>query len=87
MSAEGSNGGEERWQEICALLAGYNPQGRPLDRDTDLSADLNIDSVAAMGLVMEVEDKYDISIPLNLLSEVRTVGDLARVVNEIVGRG
>ncbi len=87
MSAEGSNGAEERWQEICALLAGYNPHGRPLDRDTDLSADLNIDSVAAMGLVMEVEDKYDISIPLNLLSEVRTVGDLARVVNEIVGRG
>jgi acyl carrier protein len=33
-----------------------------------------------MDLIMAIEDKYDISIPINLLSEVRTIGDLARIV-------
>ena len=39
---------------------------------TDISTDLNIDSVAVMDFVMEVEDHFDIEIPLNVLSETRT---------------
>jgi acyl carrier protein len=35
-----------------------------------------------MDFVMEVEDKYDIDIPLNLLSETRTLQDLAVVVEQ-----
>ena len=33
-----------------------------------------------MDFVLEVEDTYDISIPINLLSEVTTVGEFADVV-------
>jgi len=62
--------------EIMALMQRYNPEGKPLGRETEIAADLNIDSVAAMDLIMEIEDKFDIDIPMNQVGELRTVGDL-----------
>jgi acyl carrier protein len=35
-----------------------------------------------MDFVMEVEDHFDIEIPLNIVSETRTIGDLAAVVEK-----
>ena len=66
---------------ICKLLEPFNTNGTVLSEATDISADLNIDSVTVMDFVMEVEDHFDIEIPLNLLAETRTVGDLAKVVD------
>ncbi|MFT3987623.1 acyl carrier protein [Aestuariivirga sp.] len=66
--------------QIIKLLAPFNTAGIPLSADTDISSDLNIDSVTVMDFVMEVEDHFDIEIPLNVLSETRTVADLAKVV-------
>jgi acyl carrier protein len=68
--------------QLCALLAPFNAEGKALTADTDIPAELNIDSVGIMDFVMEVEDHYDIEIPLNVVSETRTIGDLARVVEE-----
>ena len=65
---------------ICKLLAPFNGNGTTLSPDTDISADLNIDSVTVMDFVMEVEDHFDIEVPLNLLAETRTIADLAKVV-------
>ena len=65
---------------ICKLLAPFNTNGTVLQADTDISTDLNIDSVTVMDFVMEVEDHFDIEIPLNVLSETRTVADLAKVI-------
>ena len=47
---------------------------------TDLAADLNVDSVAAMDLIMEIEDRFEIDIPINLVSDMTTVADLAALV-------
>ena len=44
---------------------------RQLEEDTDLVADLGLDSLKVMTLVEEVEDQFDISIPLNILAKVR----------------
>ena len=68
------------FQEICALLEAYNPNGIEISGDTDLNVDLNIDSVAAMDLIMNIEDKFEIDIPLNLVSDLRSVQDLADIV-------
>jgi acyl carrier protein len=65
---------------ICKLLEPFNTNGTVLSATTDISTDLNIDSVTVMDFVMEVEDHFDIEIPLNVLSETRTVADLAKVV-------
>jgi acyl carrier protein len=70
----------ETVDQICKLLKPFNSNGAVLSAGTDISTDLNIDSVTVMDFVMEVEDHFDIEIPLNLLSETRTIGDLAVVV-------
>jgi acyl carrier protein len=66
--------------QICKLLVPFNSNGTTLGPDTDISTDLNIDSVTVMDFVMEVEDHFDIEVPLNVLSETRTIGDLAKAV-------
>lgn len=66
--------------ELAGMLAELNKSNVAITRATDFNADLNVDSVAVMDFVLEVEDTYDISIPINLLSEVTTVGDFADVV-------
>ena len=67
---------------ICKLLEPFNSNGTRLSPGTDISTDLNIDSVTVMDFVMEVEDHFDIEVPLNVLSETRTIQDLAKVVEE-----
>ncbi|HFD15714.1 MAG TPA: acyl carrier protein [Rhodospirillales bacterium] len=64
------------------MLDKYNPEGRPVSAETDLGADLAIDSVAAMDLIMEIEDHFEIDIPINLVTDLRTVGDLVELVRQ-----
>jgi acyl carrier protein len=68
------------FHDICTLVRKFAPGGVALMSTTELSADLNIDSVAAMDLVMEIEDRFGIDVPVNQLSELRTLGDLAGLV-------
>ena len=70
------------FEKIRALLEPYAEDKVELHATTDLSADLEIDSVAAMDLIMEVEDHFEVDIPINLLSEIRTVQDLADTVQK-----
>ena len=73
-------------QQICKLLEPFNTNGARLVAETDISTDLNIDSVTVMDFVMEVEDHFDIEIPLNVLSETRTIAELAKVVEARTGK-
>ena len=68
-------------EDICKLLAPYNAEGKVLVAETDIPAELNIDSVGVLDFIMEVEDHFDIEIPMNVVSETRTVGDLAAYVS------
>ena len=70
--------------EICALLTPHNKAGIQLTVDTDIPAELNIDSVGVLDFIMDVEDKFDIEIPMNVVAETHTIGDLARVVEKRV---
>jgi acyl carrier protein len=65
---------------ICALLAPFNTENIKLTAETDIPAELNIDSVGVLDFIMEVEDHFDIEIPMNVVSETRTIGDLATYV-------
>ena len=71
---------DEIFAEICRLLTPFNEKGIELKPTTDISGDLSIDSVTVMDFVMEVEDRFDIEIPLNILAETRTMDDLVSVV-------
>ena len=68
--------------ELCAMLQRYNKDQIALDAKTSLGSELNIDSVEVMDLIMEIEDKFDIDIPINLISDVERIEDLAALVHE-----
>ena len=68
---------EETLSELYAVLKPYARDGQVLREQTELVADLGFDSMKAMQLLLEAEDRFDISIPLNVLPNVRTVKDLA----------
>ncbi len=66
--------------EIRSLLEPYNPNRVEISLETDFSSELNIDSVAAMNLVMEIEDKFELDIPINQLPDMNTPKDLVDIV-------
>ena len=67
------------------ILKPFVPQDQDIDEDTDLVADLGLDSLKVMKIVESVEDSFDISIPLNVLPEVRTVKDFVLKIQQIYG--
>ena len=50
---------------------------------TDIVEDLGMDSLGVMNFVMAIEDFYDISIPLDRIAQVQTVGDLIHAVEQL----
>ncbi len=73
---------DEIFSALCELLTPFNSNNVELKLETEISTDLNIDSVSVMDFVMEVEDHFDIDIPLNVLSDTHTMKDLVSVVVE-----
>lgn len=72
---------------VCAELAKHNTAGADLNEQTDIAAELAIDSVAIMDLAFELEERFDIAVPLNHLEDVRTIGQLADLVASLAGSG
>jgi acyl carrier protein len=71
---------KEIMDAVCELLQQHNPRNIRLRPETKITSELNIDSVEVMDLVMEIEQKFDIDIPISMLSDVETIGDLASIV-------
>ena len=78
---------EKILKEVTAILIPFVPQGQKITEETDMIADLGLDSLKVMKIVEAVEDSFDISIPLNILPEVRTVGDFVLQIQKITGEG
>lgn len=62
---------------IEAAVAASLPELGQVDFDAVLTSDVGLDSVQVMDLVMEIEDGLDISIPVEVLAEARTLNELA----------
>jgi acyl carrier protein len=69
---------------IFKVLAVHAPPGVNLSAQTRITRDLGLDSVAVMDFVMDIEDQFDISIPLDRIAEVETVQDLSGAVEELL---
>jgi acyl carrier protein len=62
---------------------------RPIEPtlESDLIVDLGFDSVRVLEVIAELEDRFDVSIPLNDLPSTRTVAQVvARVAALVDGR-
>ena len=72
-------------QALEEILKPFVPPGQKVNQDTDLVADLGLDSLKVMKILESVEDRFDISIPLNVLPDVRTVKDFAFQIQKLTG--
>ncbi|MFU8877289.1 MAG: acyl carrier protein [Wenzhouxiangellaceae bacterium] len=60
------------------------PQSQKIDFDAVLTSDVGLDSVQIMDLVMEIEDRLDISVPVEVLAEVQTLGQLSQHLQQLI---
>lgn len=74
---------QEYLRFLCSALESQNKKHIALTEDTALVADIGLSSLEVMEFIEKIEDHFDISIPLNILPDVNTIGDLARKVREL----
>lgn len=84
MSHETRDIDQEIMQTLLQRLSRFPSKASGLTAETDLVADMNLDSVNMMELLMEIEDQFDIGFPLNQMANVKTVQDLADQVKQLV---
>jgi acyl carrier protein len=68
------------FSRLAALIAPLNKKDIVIAEHTSFANDLELDSLTVMDLVANIEDEWDIVIPLNLLPELETVGQVADAV-------
>jgi acyl carrier protein len=71
-------------KKIYEMLDPLVEEGISIQEETDFVSDLGFDSLKVMKLVEQVEDHYDISIPLNILPDVRTIKDFVQQLEKLV---
>ena len=61
---------------ILSCLQDLVENGVEFKPDSDLVNDLGLESIKVMDLLMMLEDRFDISIPINILLDVKTPAQL-----------
>ena len=67
---------DEMMQEVCHQLAPFRTDDAPITDGTVIYKDLSIDSLAVMDVILELEDRFEVSIPINTVAEIHTVREL-----------
>ncbi len=76
----------ETESQLCQLLrTALDKEFTGLDATTDLVDDLDLESIQVMDFIAEVEDHFDILIEVDRLASIRTLGELAQLVDEETG--
>jgi len=76
----------ETESQLCQLLRSALDKEFPgLSATTDLVDDLALESIQVMDFIADVEDHFDILIEVDRLASIRTLSELARLVEEEVG--
>ncbi|MEX1252152.1 MAG: acyl carrier protein [Hyphomonas sp.] len=71
------------FDEISKVLSARSHTGITITPETRIGADLEIDSVEIFDIVMELEDLYDISFPIEQASNIDTVRDLVATIRQL----
>ena len=70
--------------EIVQMLTGRVSAGVEVSAETQIVHGLGLDSVAVLDFIMDLEDRFDISIPLDRIAEVQTIGELSGAIEALV---
>ncbi len=68
----------EKLQEIIA--AQFDKEPDDITMDTDVQEDFGADSLDIVDLLMTIEDEFDIAIPDEEVTEMKTVSDLVKYI-------
>ena len=48
-----------------------------------IMSDLEVDSTAVFDIIMGLEDHYDVSISMEMISDIKTVGEFTAAITEL----
>jgi acyl carrier protein len=74
---------DEIMKLLCDRLSSLTNSNVQITPETNLISQLSIDSIKLLNLIMEIEDTFDVSIPINALTDVHTVRELVDLVHKI----
>jgi acyl carrier protein len=74
------NGTEAVMLEIHTHLRARADESAIIGPDTNITRDLGLDSLAIMDFIFDLEDSFDLSIPMERIAEVQTLADLAKTI-------
>ncbi len=66
--------------EIQSQLRSRAAENSVIGPDTNITRDLGLDSLAIMDFIFDLEDSFDISIPMERIAEVQTLADLTKAI-------
>jgi len=72
--------------EVVAIVKRISRQPVEPRAESDLALDLGFDSVRVFELIAALEDRFDVSIPLNDIETIRTVAQVGEYLRDLIGR-
>ena len=69
---------EDYLNEIFEILRPIAAQNHTIQENTEFVADLGLSSLQIMEMVEQIEDHFDLAVPINILPEIRTIKDFAQ---------
>lgn len=74
----------EIFDQIRGLMEPFNQKAITIKPDTTFATDLELDSLSVMDMLAAIEDHFDVTVPLNILSDLETVGQVAEAIKNIL---
>ena len=73
--------------QLYELIRPFSEPSVELGEQTSIMDDIGLDSMKVMELVMQIEDHFDVSVPLNILPDVKTIGEFAKQLETLLEDG
>lgn len=72
--------------KTLAIITRLVREDATIGEDVALQAELGMTSLQVMEVVLEIEDEFDISFPLNRLPDIHTARDLSHEIVAVLGQ-
>jgi acyl carrier protein len=76
---------DETLQITTDILTTHVELDRPIRPNDHIQNDLGLDSLGVMEVVADIEDRFNVTIPTDTLSNLSTVEDVARALVKLQG--
>jgi len=81
--ARGMASYDESLKVTCQLLRRHVKEPRPIRPTDNIQNDLGLDSLGVMEVVADIEDRFNVTIPTDVLSNIATVEDVAKALMKL----